>query len=216
MNKTGYTVAVLGFGLGGHHEEYSNVTATLSGYDSPENWTPDEGVNYEGCIVIDKREVVTARPSLAYRSPILAATITETDPFPRNLCASPMAQAVGSQNGTIAACNAMQQATPEAEPGPFDRVPVPIYRQWWENNGARTGQVIAGRIVWSDGTTQPRKLWPAEMAAQIGIEVTTESKWFGQNHTLTKDGKTIATITGDFYGQKLRAELINQGAPEFI
>jgi hypothetical protein len=216
MKKEGYTVAVLGFGLGGHSEDYSNVTAHLSGYDSPEIWTPDEGVNYAGCVVIDKRDVVMEKPSLAYKSPLLDATSKEIDRFSRHFMSSPVAQAVAENSTTLAACARLHESTPEDEPGPFDRVPVPVYLQWWKRHGARTGEVIGGRIVWSDGTTQPRKIWPAEMATLIGLELKTENNWIGENHTLSKDGDVIAKITGDFYGQKLRAELIAQGAPEYI
>lgn len=206
------SVASVGFGLGGHHEDYitEHGGCYLSGYDSPDNWTPDEGVDYSRAVVIDKRDAVSKRPSLAYRSPLLRVGAKGIEKFDMNSVSSGFVEAIADQNPTVAVCLRLNEATPSEEPGPFDNVDIATYAAWWKSNGARIGTVnSAGRIIWEDGELQPRRLTYQEMAAHLGLEVEKYYEW-GDQLRIKRDGVVIHEKVSPYTIQDFLAAL---GAP---
>lgn len=207
-------VAVVGFGLGGHHEDYFCVggSSHLSGYDSPENWKPDEGVDYSKAVVIDKREAVNADHSLAYQSPLLGVGLEiAVEKFETDLVCSIMFQEISRLNPMVAVCATIAEGVPKDEPGPFDRVNVPTYMAWWKSRGARIGIVDPkGRIVWENGEIQPRNLNIHEMAERIGVTLEKYYSW-GDLFRIIKDGKTLRDGFNQWEAHRVLKEL---GAPE--
>lgn len=205
-------VALVSFGLGGHSEDYHREggSAHLSGYDKPDDWKPDEGVDYSTAVVIDKRDILEINPGLAFRSPLVNPATQGVDKFHTNLLGSIIAGEMAARSGLVAACIAIHATTPEDAPGPFDRVGVPEYTAWWKSHGAKVGIVNAqGRIAWEDGTIQPRKLSQQEMAASIGAELDMKDSWAFDCRIL-REGQVIRDKVGKYSICSALAEL---GAP---
>lgn len=209
------TVLAVGFGLGGHHEDYlpkpGYGRCHLSGYDSPEGWSPDEGVDYTRAVVIDKRAAVEKNHGLAYRSPLLDVTSKGIEKFPLDLVGCGMSEAIAEQNPTYALCATLHATTPPEEPGPFDSVDIATYTAWWKSHGARIGSVNSqGRIVWEDGEIQSRRQTPAQMAESIGVTLEEYYQW-GDLFRISRDGQVLKEGINR-YG--LHRELVALGAAE--
>lgn len=130
------TVTMISFGLAGHGETIAPALGLshgshLSGYDRPDNWTPMDGADYTGAIVIDKRGPLERDPGLAYDSPI-----------PRHDLAA----------GHIARYLGPIEAAPLHTARGMDCVPPCDLARWWHQRGARLGRVIGGQIQWLDTT----------------------------------------------------------------
>lgn len=201
-------VAVLGFGLGGHHEEMKN--SYLSGYDRPHNWRPDDDKDYTHTVVIDKRPAVEKDFSAAFRSPLLGVGLEGIEKFSLGRGDSRMVATFAENSPTIAGCVVLQTTTALDAIGPLDRVGLNLYTAWWKTAGARIGKVNAGgRIVWEDGQVQPRDLTAAEMAAAIGVEIE-EVGSFVRDFQILRDGEVIRKNISQYC---LRNTLADLGAP---
>jgi hypothetical protein len=154
MSK-GDRIFVMSFGLAGNSG--NGVTSTGNTYSS--SWYlkgPDEFVKLipdhydprevDGCIVVDKREVLEKSPGLAIRAPMCNARLSEgeIDRFREikdvgsSRVLSAFAQGDGQQRG-LAALAAISLADPSEEPGSLDYVAPAAYAAWWREHGARVG-----------------------------------------------------------------------------
>lgn len=217
-------VTLLGFGLGGHHEERTPLRSKvagcscLSGYDCPETWTPDPKSDYTGALVLDKRPAINHSWSLAIQSPIYGRDLAPDafERLDRDVMTGPVATAIAENNSVMTLAIAGQLKTPKGEPGPMDRVGRNVYSAWWRRHGARTGRIEGDRIIWDDGEMQLRRLPWQEMAAIAGIEVESRRLWYSadcQDHTLRRAGAVIEEIKGDWHCRSLRDALAAHGAP---
>jgi hypothetical protein len=148
-------IYVMSFGLGGNSgdgiSKDGNVYSSswyLSGPDEfltyiPKHYDPSE---VDGCLVIDKREVLEKKPGLAFRAPMCKAHLSEgeIDRFKNiqgvenSLVLRAFAQGDGQQRG-LAALAAISLADPSEAPGPLDYVSPIAYAAWWRKHGARVG-----------------------------------------------------------------------------
>ncbi len=148
-------IFVMSFGLGGNSGD--GITSTGNTYTS--SWYlkgPDEFVRLipdhydpcevDGCLVIDKREVLKASPGLAIRAPMCNARLGE-DEIDRfrdikdvgsSLVLQAFTQGDNTQRG-LATLAAISLADPSDEPGPLDFVSPAAYAAWWRKHGARVG-----------------------------------------------------------------------------
>jgi hypothetical protein len=148
-------IYVMSFGLGGNSGE--GISKDGNVYTS--SWYlrgPDEFVEHipghydprevDGCIVIDKREVLDKRPGLAIRAPMCKATVSEgeIDRFgdiqgvEDSLVLQAFVQGDDHQRG-LAALAAVSIANQSEDPGPLDFVGPATYAVWWQKRGARVG-----------------------------------------------------------------------------
>jgi hypothetical protein len=148
-------IFVMSFGLGGNSGD--GVTSAGNAYSS--SWYlngPDEFVRLipdhykpcevDGCLVIDKREVLEATPGLAFRAPMCNARLGEgeIDRFREiqgvedSVVLQAFAQGDDQQRG-LAALAAISIADRGAGPGPLDYVGPVAYAAWWRQHGARVG-----------------------------------------------------------------------------
>ncbi len=148
-------IYVMSFGLGGNSGD--GVTKDGNKYSS--SWYlrgPDEFLTYipkhydpaevDGCVIIDKREVLEVSPGLAIRAPMCNAQLGEgeVDRFRdiQNvgscLVLQAFAQGDGQQRG-LAALAAVSLADKSDGPGPLDYVGPVAYAAWWRQHGARVG-----------------------------------------------------------------------------
>jgi hypothetical protein len=154
MSK-GDRIFVMSFGLGGNSGDgitkSDNVYSSswyLKGPDEfvkliPDHYDPGE---VDGCLVIDKREVLEASPGLAIRAPMCNARLSEgaIDRFREikdvgsSLVLQAFAQGDGQQR-SLAALAAISIADQGEEPGPLDYVGPAAYAAWWRDHGARVG-----------------------------------------------------------------------------
>jgi hypothetical protein len=154
MNKRN-RILVMSFGLGGNYgdgvgEDGNNYSTTwyLDGPDAflrriPDHYDPRE---VDGCLVIDKREVLEKSPGLAIRSPMCKASLGEgeIDRFRdikdvgSSLVLQAFAQGDGQQRG-LAALAVVSIADRSKEPGSLDFVGPVAYAAWWAKRGARIG-----------------------------------------------------------------------------
>jgi hypothetical protein len=160
-------IHVMSFGLGGNHGDgvsNSGNTFTSSWYlNSPEQFVECIPGHYDpsevdGCMVIDKREVLDSNPGLAFRSPMCRAKLTEdqVDRFSEvgagdSLILRAFAQGDATQR-TLAALAAVS-LQPSAEPGPLDYVSPVTSAAWWRKHGARVGVLHCEptpRIEWAE------------------------------------------------------------------
>lgn len=224
MNGKTERVTLLGFGLGGHHEErtplrrVAGCSSCLSGYASPETWTPDPKSDYTDALVIDKRPAINRSWSLAIQAPIYGRDLAPDaiERLDRDVMTGPVATAVAENSSVMTMAIAGQLKTPKGEPGPMDRVGRKVYSAWWRRHGARTGRIEGDRIIWDDGEVQLRRLTWQEMAAIAGIEVESRRLWYSadsQDHTLRRAGEVIEEIKGDWHCLVLRDALAANGAP---
>jgi hypothetical protein len=153
--SAGDRIYVMSFGLGGNSGD--GITKDGNTYSS--SWYlrgPDEFVKLipqhynplevDGCLVIDKREVLEQSPSLAIRAPMCNARLSqgEIDRFKdiqgveNSLVLRAFAQGDGQQRG-LAALAAISLADPSQEPGSLDYVGPAAYAAWWRKHGARVG-----------------------------------------------------------------------------
>ncbi len=149
-------IHVMSFGLGGNHGDGVSTTGntyTTSWYlSSPEQFVECIPGHYDpsevdGCVVIDKREILDQKPGLAYRSPMCNAKLSENevDRFSDlkagdSLVLRAFAQGDATQR-TLAALAALS-LQPSAEPGPLDYVSPVTFAAWWRKHGGPTGEVI--------------------------------------------------------------------------
>lgn len=205
-------IRIISFGLAGHIEESKNCT--LSGYDRPEIWKPRADSEYSKAVVIDKRALLESSPSLAYLSPMADCGLIGEDV---SLCPTPSAMleraiAPSSYGGMLSLHKAVTSAT--KEPGPLDSISPEAFAKWWRDKGARMGAVREdGRIVWSDGTVQPLKLWPKERAHAIGLTCHPVNDGWTQGMELKRADGTLAW-RGSEWG--MDAWLNSQDAPKFV
>ena len=109
----------------------------------PKHYDPGE---VDGCLVIDKREVLEQSPGLAIRAPMCKAVLGdgEIDRFREikdvgsSLVLQAFARGDGQQRG-LAALAAISLADPSLEPGSLDFVGPATYAAWWRKHGARVG-----------------------------------------------------------------------------
>ena len=167
-------ILVMSFGLGGNHGDgVSNDGNTyssswyLAGPDEfvkliPGHYNPSE---VDGCLVIDKREALERKASLAFRAPMCRATLSEGEidrlsdikGVESSLVLQAFAQGDGQQQ-TLAALAAISLANSSSEPGPMDYVSPVAYAAWWQQRGARVGVLHCEptpRIEWSSGQEAP-------------------------------------------------------------
>jgi hypothetical protein len=121
----------------------------------PGNYDPSE---VDGCVVIDKREVLDKNPGLALRSPMCKAKLSdnECDRFSDlragdSLVLLAFAQGDATQR-TLAALAAIS-LQPSAEPGPLGYVSPVAFAAWWRKHGARVGVLRCEptpRIEWAE------------------------------------------------------------------
>jgi hypothetical protein len=167
-------IHVMSFGLGGNFGD--GISKDGNSYQS--SWYlngPDEFLAYipkhydpgevDGCIVIDKREVLERSPGLAIRAPMCKAALSdrEIDRFRdikdvgSSFALQAFAQGDGHQRG-LAALAAISLADSTEEPGSLDFVSPAAYAAWWRKRGARVGVLECEpipRIVWSDNQEAP-------------------------------------------------------------
>jgi hypothetical protein len=160
-------IKVMSFGLGGNHGD--GVSSSGNSYSS--SWylgSPDEFVRcipghydpseVDGCLVIDKREVVDKNPGLAIRSPMCNAKLREDeiDRFSDLKAGDSLilrAFAEGDATQRTLAALAVISLRPYDEPAPLDYVSPVAYAAWWRKNGARVGVLSCEptpRIEWAD------------------------------------------------------------------
>jgi hypothetical protein len=167
-------IYVMSFGLGGNSgdgltEDGNTYSSSwyLNGPDEfvkliPDHYDPHE---VDGCLVIDKREVLEARPGLAYRAPMCNARLSEgeIDRFREiqdvgnSLVLQAFAQGDGQQR-SLAALAAISLADQGKEPGPLDYVGPVAYAAWGRDHGARVGVLHCEpvpHIEWSDHQEAP-------------------------------------------------------------
>ena len=160
-------IHVMSFGLGGNHGDgvsNSGNTFTSSWYlNSPDEFVKAIPGHYDpsevdGCVIIDKREVLDKNPGLAYRSPMCKAKLSENqvDRFSDlkagdSLILRAFAEGDATQR-TLAALAAVS-LQPSAEPGPLDYVSPVTFAAWWRKHGARVGVLRCEptpRIEWAE------------------------------------------------------------------
>jgi hypothetical protein len=162
-------IHVMSFGLGGNHGDGvsdSGNTFTSSWYlNSPDEFVKLIPGHYDpaevdGCLVVDKREVLDKNPGLAFRSPMCKAKLSENqvDRF-SDLGSgnSPILQAFAQGDATQRTLAALAAISlqPSAEPGPLDYVSPVTFAAWWRKHGAHVGVLRcepAPRIELSQGT----------------------------------------------------------------
>jgi hypothetical protein len=148
-------IFVMSFGLGGNSGD--GVTKDGNSYSSswylngpdefvrliPEHYNPGE---VDGCLVIDKREVLEKSPGLAFRAPMCNARLGEgeIDRFReiKDVGSSLVLQAFAqgdNQQRSMAALAAISLVDESKEPGPLDYVGPAAYAAWWRQHGARVG-----------------------------------------------------------------------------
>ena len=167
MSK-GDRIHVMSFGLGGNSgdgvsKDGNTYTSSwyLSGPDEflrliPEHYDPSE---VDGCIIIDKRDVLEQKPGLAIRAPMCKANLSD-DQIDRlsdikgveeSLVLQAFARGSAEQRG-LAALAAISIANTSKEPGPLDFVSPTAYAAWWKERGARVGVLVCEpepRIEWA-------------------------------------------------------------------
>lgn len=148
---------VMSFGLGGNgaegiengnlfHSSWYIGPEELQRYLVPEHYAPE---SMEGCLLIDKTAVLEEKPGLAFSSPMCNPKLRddETDRLlNRSYMQDGFALALlrefaNAGWGGIIASGAV---------GGLDFVSPAAYVAWWQNKGARIGQVIHGNVVWMD------------------------------------------------------------------
>lgn len=157
--------ALVWFGLGGHCIEFASERtshgsskSSISGYDSPESFEPTKSVysdtEFEGTPVIDKCAVLTRKPFLAIKSPLVNVDLADGEEdrlSTAELQGSIVGQAVMSgppnEFGTFAALQVRHNKT-SFEPGPLDSISVPAFIEWWRSHGARIGTIHDNTIHW--------------------------------------------------------------------
>ncbi len=148
-------IFVMSFGLGGNSG--AGITSTGNTYSS--SWYlkgPDEFVKLisqhynpsevDGCLVVDKREVLEVSPGLAFLAPMCNARLGEgeIDRFRditdvgSSLVLQAFAQGDGQQR-SMATLAAISIADKSNDPGPLDYVGPVAYAAWWRQHGARVG-----------------------------------------------------------------------------
>jgi hypothetical protein len=153
--RKGDRIFVMSFGLGGNSgdgisKDGNTYTSSwyLSGPDEfvkliPDHYDPRE---VDGCLGIDKREALEARPGLAFRAPMCKPHLGEgeIDRF-RDIAdvgSSLVLQAFAhgvSQQRSLAALAAISIVDESEQPGPLDYVSPVAYANWWREHGARVG-----------------------------------------------------------------------------
>ena len=148
-------IFVMSFGLGGNSgdgiSKDGNVYSSSWYLSSPDEFLKCIPSRYDpaevdGCIVIDKREVLEQSPGLAFRSPMCKARLGdgEIDRFrdiqgvENSFVLQAFAQGDGQQRG-LAALAAISLVDKSEAPGPLDFVGPAAYAAWWKKHGARVG-----------------------------------------------------------------------------
>ena len=176
-----YKPGLLVFGLGGHHVQtfpwkqkcspwngepndrwLKYGQGSISGYENPESFVarfqnPRDGCSddapgfYEGCPVIDKREVLKKNSALAIISPMCGLLLDEEEV---DECPTPSAMFAGAvaDNGFGALLRVQKTCKTVApkQPGSLDSISVTKYVEWWRSRGARVGVIRNDVIVWED------------------------------------------------------------------
>jgi len=155
------TVKLVSFGRGGHseyHEPTADSSQHVQGYDSPENWKPDAGVDYSDCIVVDVRAAVETKEgrSWVFKGPLLDLRLSDGQV---DACPEPsamFAEAVsGNQFGAMLSMRKVGGLS-------LDSVSRSEYVKGWRLHGARIGRVADGAIAWENA---PKSV-PPPAAAQ--------------------------------------------------
>jgi len=137
------------FGLGGHGMELESLVpcapcspySHLSGYSTPETFkfTEYEKFDLEGCVVIDKREVLDKNPGLAVSMPMCGH---ETKKFNPDDISEMMMFGLQGEFKTLA------QLAKTGNFSGLDFVSPELYAELWRQHGARIGKVEGDKIVW--------------------------------------------------------------------
>jgi len=147
-------IKIMCFGLGGNYGEGVSDSGNpfssswyLDGPDAflrsiPGHYDPRE---VDGCLVVDKRELLDAKPGLAYRSPMCKATLHDGEinrfrdfgNVADSLVLHAFAQGDSQQRG-LAALAAVSLVA-NGEPAPLDFLSPVAYAAWWRKRGARVG-----------------------------------------------------------------------------
>lgn len=142
--------------------------------------TPYLGELREGGIVIDRRAALWHDVRLAFRSPLLDASLragTVARPRPSELY----------PGGTAAVWD---RGAPEVlEPSPegydgLDRVALDLYTRFWQGAGARVGRRRGDAILWDDGTTTAIPLPEHRQRHPDGRPRTQHDEWDPSTGTL--------------------------------
>src|SRR5882762_1694332 len=136
---------MIDFGLGGHGVSLGEIRpdgglhhkAHISGYDSPESFeralAKGDKDHYPPLAlvpVLDKRQVLKARPYYSYQSPLVSPSLP--DGAIDRICAESARSMLPGLSGgfeTMAALAIAHDGKPE--PGPLDTVSVGDYVRWW-------------------------------------------------------------------------------------
>lgn len=146
---------IMSFGLGGNG---AKGIAGKNWFDSSWYIGPDQlqrhidSGNYpsaeiEGCILIDKCQVLEDRPGLAFSSPMCNLQLKdgETDRlFDRDYIKDEL---VLSLLREFAKCG-WGAVIASGSVGGLDYVSPAAYVAWWQDKGAKIGQVINGKVTW--------------------------------------------------------------------
>ena len=167
-------IFVMSFGLGGNSGD--GITGAGNTYSSswylngpdefvrliPDHYDPGE---VDGCLVIDKRDVLETSPGLAFRAPMCNARLGEgeIDRFRdiQDVGSSLVLQAFAqgdNRQRSLAALAAISITDRTEEPGPLDYVGPVAYAAWWQQHGARVGLLRCEpvpHIEWSDRQEAP-------------------------------------------------------------
>lgn len=157
--------ASITFGLGGFHAEALDepgsicTGGTLHGYSSPEQFDRELSGevdhrhrppgSWDGCAVIDIREVVDRHPALAIISPMCNPNLPPgtVDRFGDRVDLSDiLTQALVRE--TTKGQPALALAVASHKFGSLDMVAPDLYLNFWKGHGARTGRIEGNKIVW--------------------------------------------------------------------
>lgn len=119
---------------------------------------PYLGELVEGGYVLDKREPLRQRPSLALSSPMVDGRLTAggVDRFDRDRARGSMVLAgIASDGDNPAAGLAVMMMDAPAAFGGFDFVAVDVFVSWWAERGAKVGRRVGDVIDWGGGEVTP-------------------------------------------------------------
>ncbi len=179
------TCALVSFGLAGHSEQlFTPENKPLSG------WSTLSGYS--------KPDTWEPRNETAYDAAVILDNRALLEADAGLAWLSPMP------------CIDKARCKPLSEAGPIDFVSISDYVIWWANKGARVGKVEGGRIVWSDGEIQPKKLFPFKRALSIGLELVETHGTFCKSYQLLNSKKEIVFAGREY---EIDSYLNSVGAP---
>ncbi len=125
--------ALIEFTPRGYVEHYlpdagSGISSSrLEGYEAPEEWKPDEGAQYPDSLpVLDKRAPLMGGLNVLLKAPVLRLY----DPFEDDEGVKALIERLSSKSWNLRKCGLEEHIA------------------YWRRNGARTGHIMRGQIVW--------------------------------------------------------------------